>query len=231
MVRVRENTRRGLTVHGVTLRGIAVRAKAVRPVMFVCPRCEADSPGHVVRLQRWMLLLNVPVVPLATLDPKVECDGCGYQAGLGVLDIPTADQLAEWLTAAMRSAVATVVRAGAEAGGHIADDVRSEAIDVMISAGHIYDQATLNHDVATLIEGDTEMCLRLIRDELSSHGKQGFLQRMIAISLADGELSIEEQRAIVAVGVALGMAAPHINGVLAAARARARATWLKVSPD
>jgi tellurite resistance protein len=59
--------------------------------------------------------------------------------------------------------------------------------------------------------------LRPLVDELTPHGKQGFLHRMVAIALADGAFTRSEQQTLVDIGVALGMAAPHINGVLATA--------------
>jgi hypothetical protein len=201
----------------IQLRAIEVRTKTLRTVEFVCPRCEVDSAGRVIKLQRWYHVMGVPVAPMATLDSKVECDACGHRSGLGVLDIPTASQLAEWLTAAMRSAIANVARAGVGDLGLIRDDVRSAAVDVMVSAGHVYDEEMFDDDCRTLVEADTDMCLRLLRDELSSHGKQSFLQRMIAVAHADGDLTVSEHHMLVTIGASLGMAAPHINGILATA--------------
>ena len=40
---------------------------------------------------------------------------------------------------------------------------------------------------------------------------------MVAIALADGAFTRTEQVTLVRIGVDLGMAAPHINGVLASA--------------
>jgi hypothetical protein len=40
---------------------------------------------------------------------------------------------------------------------------------------------------------------------------------MTTLALADGGLTRREQEALVNIGVGLGMAAPHINGVLATA--------------
>jgi hypothetical protein len=209
----------------VKMRKIDVRIKPVRPVQFVCPRCEIDSTGQVLDRQRWFRLCGLPVARLTSLDPRVECDSCGYQAGLGVLDIPTAAQLAEWLTAAMRASVAMVLRAGRRQGHTITDDMTEQAIDVMVSAGHVYDGATLMHDLDTLLDEDADMCLTLLHNELSNHGKQGLLQRLVSIALADGRLNTAEQRALVGVGVSLGMAAPHINGVLATAVRRPETTY------
>jgi tellurite resistance protein len=110
-----------------------------------------------------------------------------------------------------------VARSGIGDLGLIRDDVRAAAVEVMISAGQVYDSDMFDHDCRTLIDADTDMCLRLLRDELSGHGKQTFLNRMIAVAHADGDLTVPEQRTLITIGASLGMAAPHINGILATA--------------
>jgi hypothetical protein len=47
---------------------------------------------------------------------------------------------------------------------------------------------------------------------------------MVEIALADGQLTINEQQALVEIGAGLGMAAPHINGVLAIAASQVHKT-------
>ncbi len=193
--------------------GVKVRSRVVERTTFVCPRCGVDRDGSELVRQRWFTVLYVPLVPLAMLEPVIECGACGHQCDLGVLDIPTSDQLSRYLEDAMRRAVATVVRAAG------ADDVatRTAAVAAMRSAGHDYDDVTLNDDVRMLAGDGAALSLRRLVDELTPHGKQSFLHRMAAVAQADGSLSADERRALVEIGVALGMPAPHINGVLAVA--------------
>lgn len=199
------------------LRGVAIRSKPVRSVEFVCPRCGVDRGGVVVEQQRWYCVLGIPVVPLAVLDPAVACGTCDHRAGLGVLDVLTSGALTECLALAMRYAVASIVRAGIDDGSGIGPDVLDEVFDVMLGSGYVYDELVLAGDLTALDDTIVRRALEPLADELTPHGKQGFLHRMIAIALADGHLNRNEQLALVNIGVGLGMAAPHINGVLATA--------------
>jgi 16S rRNA A1518/A1519 N6-dimethyltransferase RsmA/KsgA/DIM1 with predicted DNA glycosylase/AP lyase activity len=52
---------------------------------------------------------------------------------------------------------------------------------------------------------------------MTAHGKQGFLHRMTAVAMADASITAAQRDAIVEIGCGLGMAAPHINGILAVA--------------
>ena len=202
------------------LRGVAIRTKPTRSVEFVCPRCGVDRDGVVVEQQRWYCVLGIPVVPLALLDPAVVCETCDHRAGLGVLDVLTSAALSECLATAMRFAVASIVRAGIDDGSGIGPDVLDEVFDVMLGSGYLYDELVLAGDLTAVDDTIVRRALEPLADELTPHGKQGFLHRMIAIALADGHLNRNEQLALVNIGVGLGMAAPHINGVLATAAAQ-----------
>jgi hypothetical protein len=199
------------------LRGVAVRTKQVQSVEFVCPRCGVDRAGAIVEQQRWYCVLGIPAVPLAVLDPAVVCDTCDHRAGLGVLDVLTSTALTECLATAMRYAVASIVRAGIDDGNGIGPDVLDEVFDVMLGSGYLYDELVLAGDLTAVDETLVRRALEPLADELTPYGKQGFLHRMIAIAMADGHLNRNEQLALVNIGVGLGMAAPHINGVLASA--------------
>jgi hypothetical protein len=199
------------------LRGVAVRTKTIQSVEFVCPRCGVDREGAVVEQQRWYCVLGIPTVPLAVLEPAVVCNTCDHRAGLGVLDVLTSAALTECLATAMRYAVASIVRAGIDDGNGIGPDVLDEVFDVMLGSGYLYDELVLAGDLTAVDDNLVRRALEPLADELTPHGKQGFLHRMIAIAMADGHLNRNEQLALVNIGVGLGMAAPHINGVLASA--------------
>lgn len=198
------------------LTSVVIRAKVRARIELVCPRCGVDRDGDVVDQQRWGCVLGLPVVRLATLDPMIECHECGYRAGMCVLDIPTAAVLADRLEAAMRSAMATMVRAADDPAGNDFD-LTDEVVRMMTQMGYEYDADRLADDLAGTDDIETSARLRLLIDDLTPHGKQGFLHRMIAIALADGPISNNERRAIERMGGALGMARPHLIGVLGTA--------------
>jgi hypothetical protein len=198
------------------LAGTVIRAKALDHIELVCPRCGVDRDGSVVDLERWGCLLGVPVLRLTELDQMIECSQCGYRAGMCVLEIPTAAVLTARLEAAMRSAMATMVRAADEPSRNDFD-LTDEVVRAMRSAGYAYDASLLAEDLAGTDDIETSARLRLLVDDLTPHGKQGILHRMIAIALADGPLSANERRSLERMGGALGMARPHLIGVLGTA--------------
>ena len=205
------------SIQGSKMHGVGVRAKSISRVEFVCPVCGADRDGTVVEQQRWYHLLGIPCVPLAMLDGAVDCNTCGHRSGLAVLEVLTASALIECLATAMRYATASMVKASIADGDGITMEMLDEIFDLMIVSGYEYDEVTLANDLTLIDESALAEALHPLVEELTPHGKQGFLHRMVAIALADGELTRREQATLVTIGIGLGMAAPHINGVLATA--------------
>jgi uncharacterized tellurite resistance protein B-like protein len=202
---------------------VGVRARPVSQVEFVCPRCGVDRAGTVIEQQRWYHVLGIPCVPLAALEGAVDCDTCGHRASLAVLEVLTASALSECLELGMRCATASMVKASVADGDGITTEMLDEIFDLMIVSGYEYDEVTLAADLSVIDDQALTGALRLLAEELTPHGKQSFLQRMVAIALADGALAHNEQTTLVRIGVDLGMAAPHINGVLASAVTYSRA--------
>lgn len=195
--------------------GIVVRTKPVRSVAFVCPQCGVDRDGAVVDQRRWFVLLGVPIVPLAVLDPMVLCGACGHRCGVGVLSVPTSEALGEMLAAGLRHAIASVLRAGDV--DQLTAEVERHAVGIMRNAGFLYDRFSLEHDIAELSDAGTAPTMRPLADELTPHGKQSLIHRLYGLAASAGEPTRAQRELIVRIGVALGMAAPHINGVLAVA--------------
>ncbi len=193
---------------------IEVRNRTIRNAAFVCPRCGLDRGGAVIEPQRWFTVMELPIVPLATLEQVVRCDECDYRCDLGVLDIPTSEVLAMYLDEALRHSVATIVRA---AGGVPSATMQDAAIQTVVANGLGYDADTFRADLVGLDDIDTADRLGRLANELTPHGKQGFLHRMAAVAQVDGSMTVRQLRALVDMGVALRMPAPHINGVVAVA--------------
>jgi hypothetical protein len=200
--------------------GIEVRNRTIRSTEFVCPRCGLDRDGREVEPQRWFTVLSVPVVPLATLELRVVCDACSHSSDLGVLDVPTTTLLERWVGDAVRLAAAAIVRASEPIGGHGVDrtsPTRSTAVALVRANVPEYGFDDLDQDVRASEELTVLTALHRLRHELTAHGKQGLLHRLAAVAMATEPLTLRQRQALVDVGVALGMPAPHINGVLAVA--------------
>jgi tellurite resistance protein len=125
--------------------------------------------------------------------------------------------LAVYLDEATRAAAAHVVRATTDPTGKVSPLVASVAVAAVRDADQSYDADRLASDLCGFDSTDTVALLTRLASELTAHGKQGFLRRMAQIAVADGSLNDRERRAVTEIGSTLGMAAPHINGVMAVA--------------
>lgn len=193
---------------------IGVRHRTVRPVEFVCPRCGLDRTGTELTPGRWVRVFGAPILPLGEHSPVVACDDCGHESDLGVLEVPTTDQLAGLLDRATVAAMVSAIRSSEVSR---TPDVIAHAEAALGDAGYEPDQVDLDAEVADLTIPEIRLHLRRLGRELTSHGKQGFLHRAAAVAMAGGALDPAARDALVSMGHDLGMAAPHINGVLAVA--------------
>lgn len=202
---------------------IGVRHRTIRPVEFVCPRCGLDRTGTVLSPVRWAQVARLPVVPLGERGDVVACDDCGHESDLGVLDVPTTEQLARLLEQATAAAVATAVRINESSDRARRDEVRRRAVQVLTDAGYRSDDARIDGDVVGLDSQETRRRLAGLASELTPLGKQSFLHRITSVATGGGRLADDQRAALVEVGNDLGMASAHVNGVLAVAAARADA--------
>lgn len=196
---------------------IGVRHRFVRPVEFVCPRCGLDRTGAELVPARWARVFGIPVLPLGEHERVIECDDCGHESDLGVLDVPTTLQLVGILEQATVAALVLAVRAS-ETGRREA--VRSSAVDALVEVGYEAGQVDLSGTVDSLDDPEAHRRLRALGNELTTHGKQGFLHRIAAVAMTGMPRGATTREALVGIGCELGMAAPHINGVLAVANSR-----------
>lgn len=171
-----------------------------------------DRTGAETVATRWACVVGVPIVPLAEHDPEITCDECGHSSDLGVLEVPTTSQLATLLHEATVGALVLAVRT-ADPDSTVA--ARAAAVVALDDAGLSSARATFDDALGTLGEIESRLRLRRVGNELTAFGKQGFLHRVAAVGAASGTAAARD--VLVQIGCDLGMAAPHINGVLAVA--------------
>lgn len=193
--------------------GVVVRKRTICHTDFVCPRCGVDRVGNHVEPQRWFVVAGVAVIPLATLPGEVVCETCGHTADVSVLDVPTTAQLAELLEMAVRSSIAVILRSVFD-GDRIGAGASHVARSIMAAEGHVCDEAQLIRDMTDLDVNHARASLSRLIAELTPHGKQAFLHRIASIALADGPMNEPQRQVLQEIGVALGMSAPNVNGVI-----------------
>lgn len=199
---------------------IEVRHRIVRTVDFVCPRCGLDRSGTVVVPTRWAQVGRFPIIPLGEHDHAVTCDDCGRTSDLGVLDVPTTAQLEAILEDAWVGALVAAVRS--DDRGDTAELV-DRATEVLAESGFDDTAEGFTRSLDAIDRDEVRRRLRRLSPEMTPFGKQGFLHRIAEVVMVDGRLSDRQRTALIGVGADLGMAAPHVNGVLAVAATPAAA--------
>lgn len=192
---------------------IQMRHRIVRTVELVCPRCGLERTGSVVTPMRWACVGRWAVLPLGELDQCVRCDDCGRTSDMGTLDIPTSAQLTVILEDAWIAALVLVLQAGddrAEAGIPAAERALADAGFGETASG-------LRDAIEALTPAEAHRRLRRLATEMTPFGKQGFLHRIAAVACEHASLDPDRRDALAGIGHSLGMAVPHVNGVLATA--------------
>jgi len=163
-------------------------------------------------------VFGLPVVRLGELEPAVTCDGCGRTSDRSVLDVPTTAQLASILRDAT---LAAFVRAARAAAAEDLDVIVDAAMKALADDGYTADIAEFETELSDLSDADADARLRRVGRELTAYGKQGFLHRVTAVTSATEPITREQRDTLTRIGCRLGMAPPHINGILAVAAAAA----------
>lgn len=197
--------------------GIDVRDHMIRQALFVCPRCGLDRDGTEFEPRKWVTALGIPLVPVGRLEHVLSCNVCDHRCDLGVLEIPTTEVLAGYLSDATRNGVVAVVRAGATSPETIDPDVRRLAVDTLLADGCRYDDDRLDDDIIGLDHVAVMNSMRRLSKEMTTYGKQAFLHRLAALAFAHGEVCETQRLVLVDIGIALSMPAMHINDVLTVA--------------
>ena len=198
----------------IVILSIGVRHRTVRPVEFVCPRCGLDRTGAELVPGRWVHAFGVAVLPMGEHEAVVTCDDCGHESDLGVLDVPTTDQLAVILEHATVAALVIAIRSSDET---LVDEAAKSAAEALRDVGFDPDHVGIDAALTTLVTEDARQRICRLGPELTTHGKQGFLHRITAVAMAGMPLEPAARDALIIIGCDLGMAAPHISGVLAVA--------------
>lgn len=194
--------------------GIDVRQRITRSVELVCPRCGLDRTGVEVVPGRWASVFGLPIIPLGEHEPEIVCDDCGHTSDLGVLDVPTSSQLSALLLDATIAALVLAIRSTNSTNTARA---RSAATLALAETGFEDAGPRLDDELSDLSNPEARLRLRRLGSDLTAFGKQGFLHRVAAVVSSSDPISIEQRDTLARIGCDLGMAAPHINGILAVA--------------
>jgi len=180
---------------------------------FHCPQCQADRDFDMRRAKRWFHIYFIPLIPLNTYPPYVECKTCKATFVEGVLNSATdADIRAEFETATME-----ILARMAWADGIIEPEERQEIFKVV---NDICAREYSMNDVNAAIDqakGNPEDALAVatrVSGMLNDRGKEMIVAAVYDIAASDGDFAKEEREMILEIGAGLGLRPAYIKGLL-----------------
>lgn len=191
--------------------GFRARYRTLSMGTFYCPHEGGDRSYHHQEARKWFTFFWIPIIPLSVLGEFVECASCGRTYDEVVLTMPTTGMMMDNLANAMRHAVVSII----VADGVVDDDEKAVALDVMQEFSDTpYLEYDLDRDLETLNPTHLADEFRKVAGMLNDHGKELLLGACLKIAAADGSIHPSERAELVTAGIALGMSAAHIKGVL-----------------
>lgn len=182
---------------------------------FYCPHEGGDRSYRTRQARRWFTFFWIPIIPLKVLGEFVECQACRNAYDPKVLTMPTAADMMNNLANGMRQAVVALITAD----GNVEDAEREVGLAVMQRYTDTpYTDRHLDDDLKDLKHGDLSIQLEGVAGMLNDSGKESLVAACIEIAAADGSIDESELAEVKKAGLALGMSAAYVNGVILQAR-------------
>jgi len=181
---------------------------------FYCPQCQGDRDFEMRRAKQWFHIYFIPLIPLNTYPPYVECKTCRATFVEGVLNSTSdADIRAEFETATIQ-----ILARMAWADGIIQPEERSEIFKVVNDiCAKEFSMEDVNQAIADA-ENHPEDALAVasrVSGMLNDRGKELIVAAVYDIAASDGDFADEEKEMILEIGAGLGLRPAYINGLMA----------------
>lgn len=194
--------------------------KATRKLLdqgtFDCPNCRSNTNFEVRRAKQWFHLYFIPIIPLNTYPPYVECRSCQATFVEEVLNAGTGAD-SQNIRAEFETATLKILARMAWADGIIEE---SEVAEIYKVVNSICAKEFSMDDIEAEIrdaENNPEDALAIatrVGNLVNESGKELIIQAVYLIAAADGVFAKEEQEMILEVGAGLGLRPAHVRGLL-----------------
>jgi len=194
--------------------------KATRKLLdkgsFDCPQCNNTTNFEKRRARTWFHLYFIPIIPMQTYPPYVECKACKGTFVEGVLNASTgatSDQIrAEFETAAL----AILVRM-AWADGRIEPE-EVDAIEDVVNrmCARDFTRAEIEAEIVSAKDSldDALSVATRVGNMLNDEGKELIVNAVFQIAAADGNFAREEEDTLLEIGAGLGLRPAHVRGLV-----------------
>ena len=194
--------------------------KATRKLLdqgsFDCPQCRQTANFEKRRARKWFHLYFIPIIPLETFPPYVECKSCKGTFVEGVLNASTgaaSDAIrAEFETAAL----AILVRMAWADGKIEPEEVDAIEHVVNLMCARDFARAEVEAEIETARDSldDALSVATRAGNMLNDEGKEMIVNAVFHIAAADGVFSREEEDMILEIGAGLGLRPAHVRGLV-----------------
>ncbi|MDH3730351.1 MAG: TerB family tellurite resistance protein [Acidimicrobiia bacterium] len=191
--------------------GWKARYKTLGEGMFHCPHDGGDRAYRLRQARRWFTFFWIPIIPLKVLGEFIECTSCQSAYDEKVLTMPTSAQIMDNLANATRQAVVSMITAD----GVVDESEKRVGFEIMQRYSDTpYTMSDLEEDIRNRKHGDLALRLGEVAGMLNEQGKENLLAACLEIAAADGSIDESELNEVRKAGLALGMSANHVKGVI-----------------
>jgi uncharacterized tellurite resistance protein B-like protein len=179
--------------------------------VFYCPQCTSDQRYVHIEIVRKGHLYFVPLVNLGSVGEYVECQHCGGQFDVSVLTLPTRDSLESSLNAAIRGAIAAMIRADLKIDDRETDLGRRLVKEL---TGEDLSPSQQKLDIRRGLADTPERLFDEISDHLSEQGKVQILEACVLVAAADGQIEEREAEMLAGFAVDLGIPKAYVPSII-----------------
>lgn len=183
---------------------------------FDCPQCQTSGAYESRRAKSWFHIYFIPIIPLKTYPPYVECKSCNATFVEGVLRAGTGAD-SQKLRAEFEIATMEILTRMAWADGVI-EPGETEAIFEVVNSicAREYSMDDVKDAIARAENNadDAHSIAVRVGNMLNDDGKENILQAVYLIAASDGNIAEDEYKMILDVGAGLGLRPAHIHGLV-----------------
>lgn len=194
--------------------------KATRKLLdkgsFECPQCHQATTFEKRRARKWFHLYFIPIIPLETFVPYVECKSCKGTFVAGVLNANTAASSDAIRAEFEKAALAILVRM-AWADGRIEPE-EIDAIEHVVNrmCAREFPRAEIEAEIAAAqasLDDALSVAMR-VGNMLNDEGKETIVNAVFHIAASDGDFALEEEETLLEIGAGLGLRPAHVCGLI-----------------
>ncbi len=179
--------------------------------VFHCPQCRSDQRYLHKEIVRKGHVYFIPLVNLGSVGEFIECQQCGGQFTIEVLNLPTRENIDHMFHEAIRGVAAAMIRA---------DSVESEPEKaagryvVRGLTGQPLSEAEQKADLSGHNQADVRSTLTALAPNLTEQGKVQILQACVLVAASDGVIAPSELETLRGFCRALEVPTQYLLGIV-----------------